>query len=50
MGMLLRKGAVAKFTSTMATMLTSGVSILDALEIVAKTAGNKTIEKAKTTR
>lgn len=46
MGMLLRKGAVAKFTSTMATMLTSGVSILDALEIVAKTAGNKTIEKA----
>ncbi|MEA3279559.1 MAG: type II secretion system F family protein [Thermodesulfobacteriota bacterium] len=46
MGMLLRKGAVAKFTSTMATMLSSGVSILDALDIVAKTAGNKTIEKA----
>lgn len=46
MGMLLRKGAVAKFTSTMSTMLSSGVSILDALEIVAKTAGNKTIEKA----
>jgi len=45
-GMLLRKGAVAKFTSTMSTMLSSGVSILDALEIVAKTAGNKTIEKA----
>ncbi len=45
-GMLLRKGAVAKFTSTMATMLSSGVTILDALEIVAKTAGNKTIEKA----
>ncbi|RZB30671.1 MAG: type IV pilus assembly protein PilC [Desulfobacteraceae bacterium Eth-SRB1] len=46
MGMILRKGAVAKFTSTMSTMLSSGVSILDALEIVAKTAGNKTIEKA----
>ncbi len=46
MGMLLRKGAVAKFTRTMSTMLTSGVSILDALNIVAKTAGNKTIEAA----
>jgi type IV pilus assembly protein PilC len=46
MGMLLRKGAVAKFTSTMSTMLSSGVSILDALNIVAKTAGNRTIEAA----
>ncbi len=46
MGMLLRKGAVAKFTRTMSTMLSSGVSILDALDIVAKTAGNKTIEAA----
>ena len=45
-GLLLRKVAVAKFTRTMSTMLTSGVSILDALDIVAKTAGNKTIEKA----
>ncbi|MDL1967162.1 MAG: type II secretion system F family protein [Deltaproteobacteria bacterium] len=45
-GMLIRKVAVAKFTRTMSTMLTSGVSILDALDIVAKTAGNKTIEKA----
>ncbi|MDI6687960.1 MAG: type II secretion system F family protein [Desulfobacterales bacterium] len=46
MGMLLRKGAVSKFTRTMSTMLSSGVSILDALNIVAKTAGNRTIETA----
>lgn len=45
-GMLLRKAAVSRFTRTMGTMLSSGVSILDALEIVAKTSGNKTIEKA----
>lgn len=45
-GTLLRKVAVAKFTRTMSTMLTSGVAILNALDIVAKTAGNKTIEKA----
>jgi len=45
-GELLRKVAVAKFTRTMSTMLQSGVAILDALEIVAKTAGNKTIERA----
>lgn len=45
-GMLIRKVAVAKFTRTMGTMLSSGVAILEALDIVAKTAGNKTIEKA----
>jgi type IV pilus assembly protein PilC len=45
-GTLIRKAAVSKFTRTMGTMLTSGVAILDALEIVAKTAGNKTVEKA----
>jgi len=45
-GSLIRKAAVSKFTRTMGTMLSSGVSILDALEIVAKTAGNKTVEKA----
>ncbi len=45
-GALIRKAAVSKFTRTMGTMLTSGVAILDALEIVAKTSGNKTIEKA----
>jgi type IV pilus assembly protein PilC len=45
-GILLRKVAVAKFTRTMGTMLASGVAILEALDIVAKTAGNKTIERA----
>jgi type IV pilus assembly protein PilC len=45
-GDLLRKVAVAKFTRTMGTMLSSGVAILEALDIVAKTAGNKTIENA----
>ena len=45
-GMLLRKVAVAKFTRTMGTMLASGVAILEALDIVAKTAGNKIVEKA----
>ena len=45
-GDLLRKVAVAKFTRTLGTMLASGVAILEALDIVAKTAGNKTVEKA----
>ena len=45
-GLLLKKVAVAKFTRTMGTMLASGVAILEALDIVAKTAGNKTVEKA----
>ena len=45
-GVLLRKVAVAKFTRTLGTMISSGVPILDGLEIVAKTAGNKTVEKA----
>jgi type IV pilus assembly protein PilC len=45
-GILLRKVAVAKFTRTLGTMISSGVPILDGLEIVAKTAGNRTIEKA----
>jgi type IV pilus assembly protein PilC len=45
-GILIRKVSVAKFSRTMGTMLSSGVAILDALEIVAKTAGNKTIENA----
>ncbi|HMQ10933.1 MAG TPA: type II secretion system F family protein [Oligoflexia bacterium] len=45
-GDLIRKVAVARFTRTMATMLSSGVPIVDALEIVRKTAGNKTIEDA----
>jgi len=45
-GMLLRKVAVAKFTRTLSTMLQSGVPILEALQVVAKTAGNKVIENA----
>jgi type IV pilus assembly protein PilC len=45
-GMLIRKVAVAKFTRTLGTMISSGVPILDSLEIVASTAGNKTIEDA----
>ena len=45
-GPLLRKVAVARFTRTMGTMLASGVAILDALDIVAKTAGNKIVERA----
>jgi type IV pilus assembly protein PilC len=46
LGDLLRKTAVARFTRTLGTMISSGVPILDALEIVAKTAGNVVIEKA----
>ncbi len=45
-GILIRKVAVAKFTRTTSTMISSGVSILEALDIVAKTAGNKTVEFA----
>ncbi|MDP8254584.1 MAG: type II secretion system F family protein [Candidatus Alcyoniella australis] len=45
-GPLLQKQAVAKFTRTLGTMITSGVPILDGLDIVAKTSGNKVIEKA----
>jgi type IV pilus assembly protein PilC len=45
-GQLLRKVAVSKFTRTMGTMLASGVAILEALDIVAKTAGNRSVEKA----
>lgn len=46
LGMILRKVAVAKFTRTLGTLVSSGVPILDGLEITAKTAGNKVIEKA----
>ncbi|MDH4230650.1 MAG: type II secretion system F family protein [Nitrospirota bacterium] len=45
-GILLRKVAVAKFTRTLGTLISSGVPILDGLEITAKTAGNKVIEYA----
>lgn len=45
-GDLLRKVAVAKFTRTLGTMISSGVPILDGLDIVAKTAGNRVVEEA----
>jgi type IV pilus assembly protein PilC len=45
-GMLLKKVAVARFCATLGTMISSGVPILDALEITAKTAGNVIIENA----
>jgi type IV pilus assembly protein PilC len=45
-GMLLRKIAVARFCRTLATLTSSGVPILDGLEITAKTAGNSIIEDA----
>jgi len=44
-GSLLQKVAVARFSRTLSTMLSSGVPILDALEIVARTAGNVVVEK-----
>ncbi|MGM0558884.1 MAG: type II secretion system F family protein [Myxococcota bacterium] len=45
-GPLVRKTAVARFTRTLGTMVSSGVPIVDSLEIVAQTAGNMTVEKA----
>ncbi len=45
MGDLIRKSAVAKFTRTLGTLITSGVPLLDGLAITAKTAGNKVIEQ-----
>jgi type IV pilus assembly protein PilC len=44
-GPLLKKVAVARFTRTLSTMISSGVPILDALEIVAKTSGNVILEE-----
>ena len=45
-GDLIRKTAVARFTRTLGTMLSSGVPILEAMEIVSKTSGNVVIEAA----
>lgn len=45
-GDLIRKNAVARFTRTLSTMISSGVPIMDGLEIVARTSGNKIIENA----
>ncbi len=44
-GNLIRKVAVARFARTLGTLISSGVPILDALEICAKSAGNKVVEK-----
>jgi type IV pilus assembly protein PilC len=45
-GSLIRKVAVAKFTRTLGTMISSGVPIMDGLDITSKTAGNMIIENA----
>jgi Type II secretory pathway, component PulF len=45
-GPLVRKVAVSKFTRTLSTLLQSGVPILDSLQVVARTAGNKVVERA----
>ncbi|MBI3811176.1 MAG: type II secretion system F family protein [Nitrospirae bacterium] len=45
-GDLIRKAAVAKFTRTLGTLISSGVPILEGLSITAKTSGNKIIEEA----
>jgi type IV pilus assembly protein PilC len=45
-GLLLRKIAVARFCRTLSTLLASGVSILEALDITARTAGNAVVEDA----
>lgn len=45
-GPLLRKVAVAKFTRTLGTMISSGVPILDALQITGKSSGNRVVENA----
>ena len=51
MGMLIRKIAVARFCRTLSTLLASGVSILEALDITARTSGNAIVEEGiQTTR
>jgi type IV pilus assembly protein PilC len=46
LGTVIRKGAVARFTRTLGTLISSGVPILNGLDITARTAGNKVIEEA----
>jgi type IV pilus assembly protein PilC len=46
LGLLLRKIAVARFTRTLGTLISSGVPILEGLDITAKTAGNAVVERA----
>ena len=45
-GMLLRKIAVARFTRTLGTLITSGVPLLEAMTITARTSGNSVVERA----
>jgi type IV pilus assembly protein PilC len=46
LGDLLKKAAIARFTRTLGTLISSGVPILTGLEITAKTAGNRVIQEA----
>jgi len=46
LGDVLRKSAVSRFTRTLGTLVSSGVSILDGLEITARTAGNRVVQDA----
>ncbi len=46
LGDLIRKSAISRFTRTLSTLLSSGVSILDALDITAKTSGNLVVQNA----
>jgi type IV pilus assembly protein PilC len=46
LGDLIRKSAVSRFTRTLGTLISSGVSILDGLEITAKTSGNRVVHDA----
>src|SRR5213075_1015393 len=46
LGMLMRKIAVARFTRTLGTLISSGVPILEGLDITARTAGNAVVERA----
>src|SRR5208282_894074 len=46
LGILMRKIAVARFTRTMGTLITSGVPILEGLSITARTSGNAVLEQA----
>jgi type IV pilus assembly protein PilC len=46
LGTLIRKAAISRFTRTLSTLLSSGVSILDALNITARTSGNMVLQNA----
>jgi type IV pilus assembly protein PilC len=46
LGTVIRKAAIARFTRTLGTLISSGVPILNGLDITARTAGNKVVERA----